>query len=96
MNTFKVGVASLVLIVSTASYADQYVHGYTRSNGTYVEPYHRTDRDGNSEDNYSTKGNTNPYTGERGEKNIDPYGSSSTGDGWGSRSESRNNYGGGF
>ena len=27
--------------------ADEYVHGYYRSNGTYVQPYFRSDPDGN-------------------------------------------------
>ncbi len=49
--------------------ADQYVKGYTRSNGTYVEGYHRTSPNSTTSDNYSTKGNVNPYTGEKGYKN---------------------------
>ena len=47
---------------------DQQVSGYTRSNGTYVEPYHRSQADGNPYNNYSTQGNTNPYTGQSGHK----------------------------
>lgn len=47
---------------------DQQVSGYTRSNGTYVEPYHRSQADSNPYNNYSTQGNTNPYTGQRGYK----------------------------
>ena len=49
----------------------EYVSGHYRSNGTYVEGYHRSDRNNTKLDNYSTKGNTNPYTGEKGYKN--PY-----------------------
>jgi hypothetical protein len=48
---------------------DQPVSGYTRSNGTYVEPYHRTEADTNPYNNYSTQGNVNPYTGQVGHKN---------------------------
>ena len=48
---------------------DQQVNGYSRSNGTYVEPYHRTAPDSNPYNNYSTQGNVNPYTGEVGHKN---------------------------
>ncbi|MCC5029771.1 MULTISPECIES: hypothetical protein [Burkholderia] len=49
--------------------SDQTVSGYTRSDGTYVQPYHRTAPDGNPYNNYSTQGNVNPYTGQRGYKN---------------------------
>ena len=42
------------------------VNGYFRSNGTYVAPYQRSVPDGYRFNNYSTLGNTNPYTGQRG------------------------------
>jgi hypothetical protein len=29
------------VVLAWQAAADQYVHGYTRSNGTYVQPYHR-------------------------------------------------------
>jgi len=51
--------------VRTAS-AQEYVHGYYRSNGTYVAPYYRSEPDGTVTDNYSYEGNVNPYTGEVG------------------------------
>ena len=44
------------------------VSGYFRSNGTYVEPYHRTRANSTEADNWSTKGNLNPFTGKRGSK----------------------------
>jgi hypothetical protein len=53
-------------LTSTAWGADVYVHGYTRSNGTYVEPYHRSAPDNTQMNNYSTQGNVNPYTGQQG------------------------------
>lgn len=46
--------------------ADTYVNGYRRSDGTYVQPHHRSDPDGNPYNNYSHRGSVNPYTGERG------------------------------
>lgn len=49
--------------------ADTYVDGYQKRDGTYVQPHHRSDR-GNSYNNYSRKGNVNPYTGKRGYKNT--------------------------
>ncbi len=48
---------------------DHYVRPHLRSNGTYVEGYRRTDADSSFYNNYSTQGNVNPYTGERGYKN---------------------------
>jgi hypothetical protein len=44
------------------------VHGYTTKNGTYVAPYHRTTADHTKNNNFSTKGNLNPYTGKKGTK----------------------------
>jgi hypothetical protein len=50
---------------------DQSVRGYTRHNGTYVQPHHQTAPDGNRFNNYSTQGNINPYTGQMG--TVNPY-----------------------
>jgi hypothetical protein len=44
------------------------VRGYYRHNGTYVAPYHRTSPDRTQYDNWSAKGNVNPYTGKIGTK----------------------------
>jgi endonuclease YncB( thermonuclease family) len=51
---------------STASTVD--VRGYFRKDGTYVPPHKRTAADGRFDDNWSTVGNVNPYTGEPGRK----------------------------
>ena len=48
--------------------ADQYVRGHLRSNGTYVQGYHRSSPNGTRLDNYSTQGNVNPYTGQSGSR----------------------------
>ena len=48
------------------------VHGYTRKDGTRVAPHHRSRPDGDSRNNYSTKGNVNPYTGKRGTRVTSP------------------------
>ncbi len=45
-----------------------HVKGYTRKDGTYVQPHNRTAPDGNFNNNWSTQGNVNPYTGEDGTK----------------------------
>lgn len=55
-----------LLTVSTQVFSDQWVNGYTRQNGTHVDGYHRTSPDSNPYNNYSSPGNTNPYTGAVG------------------------------
>lgn len=68
---FLILITSLFFLsVSTAS-ADTYVNGYYRKDGTYVKPHYRSDPNGSKMDNWSTKGNVNPYTGQIG--TIDPY-----------------------
>ena len=58
--------AALLLAVSASAVADQDVNGYTRKDGTYVQPYQRSNPNSNRYDNYSSQGNSNPYTGQRG------------------------------
>jgi len=50
--------------------AQVHVRGYTKKDGTYVAPHTRSSPNGTKADNYSTKGNVNPYTGKQGTKNI--------------------------
>lgn len=49
---------------------EHYVGGYTRSNGTYVAGHNQTNPNGTKYDNWSSKGNVNPYTGKAG--TVDP------------------------
>jgi hypothetical protein len=44
------------------------VHGYVTKGGTYVAPHYRTNPNSYRLDNWSTKGNLNPYTGTLGTK----------------------------
>ena len=69
MRAFLASLALVVLLQGAA--ADTYVRGHTRSDGTYVQPHYRTSPDGNPFNNYSSRGNTNPYTGQPG--TVDPY-----------------------
>ncbi len=55
-------------LTSISAYADVYVHGYYRADGTYVKPRYRSDPDGDFNNNWSTKGNKNPHTGGYGTK----------------------------
>jgi hypothetical protein len=61
---------ALFVALGLGSFAlgDVYVRGYYRKDGTYVRPHHRSDPDGNFWNNWSTKGNVNPYTGKPGTK----------------------------
>ena len=65
MKFIKILLLSLALLISFSSIAE-YVSGYYKSNGTYVQPYYRSDRNSTVTDNYSYYGNTNPYTGSVG------------------------------
>lgn len=57
---------------SSRSYSSKsgsvHVKGYTKKNGTYVAPHYRSSPNRTKADNWSHKGNVNPYTGEVGTK----------------------------
>ena len=74
----KVILAAVAVLTATAAHA-QYGgfgtgsnsnshtrQGYTTSTGTYVPPSHATNPNSTTSDNYSTRGNLNPYTGAVG------------------------------
>jgi hypothetical protein len=65
MKTAALILAAL-LCLSTVALAGEYVNGYTRSNGTYVQGHYRSSPDNSYNNNYSTQGNNNPYTGQSG------------------------------
>ena len=65
------------MVCSSVAVADVYVRGYTRSDGTYVAPHYRSSPNATRNDNWTTRGNVNPYTGEPGTRSPDyGYGSS--------------------
>lgn len=66
-------VSLFVLVMFSAGIvaAQVSVRGYTKKDGTYVAPHHRTAPDNTLSNNYSTKGNVNPYTGKEG--TVDQY-----------------------
>jgi len=60
-------VAGVFLIASVGiTFADTWVNSYTRRDGTYVSGHYRSDPNSTVTDNWSFKGNTNPYTGKVG------------------------------
>lgn len=81
----KLIIILILVLLPTAAIADVYVRGHYRSNGTYVQPHYRSDPNSTTLDNWSTKGNVNPYTGQYGTKpaypsapSYNPFGSSSS------------------
>lgn len=42
------------------------VRGYTKKDGTFVAPHHRTSPNNTQRDNWTSKPNQNPYTGKDG------------------------------
>lgn len=46
--------------------AQTYVKPYMKKDGTYVEGHVRSAPNNTNTDNYGTKGNSNPYTGQQG------------------------------
>ncbi|MDP3769976.1 MAG: hypothetical protein Q8R40_03515 [bacterium] len=59
-------VLGLVGFVGSAEAASRVRGYYKPSTGSYVMPHYRTSPNSTRFDNYSTKGNYNPYTGEKG------------------------------
>lgn len=60
---------TLVLLASTVSAAGSHGRkGHIRKDGTYVAPSRATNPDKTRTNNYSHKGNVNPYNGKKGTK----------------------------
>lgn len=69
----KIFTFALVLMVGVLSFSTfaeastVRVKGYyKKSTGTYVAPHYKTSPNRTKLDNYSTKGNYNPYSGKKG------------------------------
>lgn len=58
----------LALATTFALGRDVAVRGHVTKKGKYVAPSHRTSPDHTQRNNYSAKGNVNPYTGKKGTK----------------------------
>lgn len=79
--------SALLASICTGSYVAEagttYVRPYLRSDGTYVQPHFRTTPDSSRLNNWSTRGNVNPFTGRPGA--VDPFAYESPQLGWGRR-----------
>ena len=80
LAALRAGVAALVLTAAAslatqfapqAHACDSYVSGYYRSDGTYVSGHYRSCANSTTLDNWTTRGNYNPYTGQPGYRS--PY-----------------------
>lgn len=70
----KIILASILVLATASASAQVHVNGYTKTDGTYVAPHVQTTPNSTINDNYSTKGNVNPYTGKEGTVNpVPPY-----------------------
>ena len=59
---------AIVLAVFAGAVIAKPAKGYIKKDGTYVQPHQKTAPNKTKDDNHSTKGNTNPYTGKKGTK----------------------------
>lgn len=67
----KVLIAAVLAAISTSAVAQVHVRGHFRKDGTYVQPHVRSSPNSSRADNWSSKGNVNPYTGQTG--TVEPY-----------------------
>ena len=75
-------VGAVAVFFSTAAMAQVYVSPHVDRNGNYTQGHYRSNPDGNPHNNYSTRGNVKPYTGQAGR--VDPYATPSYGNSRGS------------
>lgn len=62
----------LTLTPVTAEAASRVKGYYKPKTGTYVQPHYRSSPNRSKIDNWSTKGNYNPFTGKKGYKSLFP------------------------
>ncbi len=70
----KILCLSLVILLGFTSVVfakTVHVRGSATKSGTYRQPHNKTSPNKTKFDNWSTKGNVNPYTGKKG--TADPY-----------------------
>ncbi len=57
---------SFFLVTASSAEALQKVKGYTTKKGTYVAPHVKSSPNKSKLDNFSAKGNVNPFNGKKG------------------------------
>lgn len=68
--TFLLALLISIYLFAQVNPSHSRVRGYANKRGTYVAPHERTKPNSTAKDNYSTKGNVNPYTGKKGTKPV--------------------------
>ena len=80
MNQISIALALLISLAATSdafargggsrggSSGSHAVKGHTTKSGAYVAPHRQTNPNGTRIDNWSTRGNVNPYTGKPGSR----------------------------
>lgn len=76
ITTHLISILSFFVLLNSTSFGQSnskhtYVKAHYRKDGTYVKGYYKTMPNGTNRDNFSTKGNLNPYTGQYGWINPD-------------------------
>ena len=67
---FKIILATVALVMGAgAASAQTYQRPHLDKNGRYSDGGYRSKPNGTQLDNYSTKGNVNPYSGKKGSRN---------------------------
>jgi hypothetical protein len=61
-------ILTILCLTSPANAQIKMQQGYIKKDGTYVQPHIKTKADGNIYNNFSTKGNKNPYNNKAGYK----------------------------
>lgn len=62
----RILLAIIAVFLADVALADNYTRPHMRKDGTYVPGHYSTEPNDRRYDNYSGRGNINPYTGERG------------------------------
>jgi hypothetical protein len=62
----KLIAALLIATFAATAWAQTYVRPHVNKDGTYIEGHYRSAPNHTDSDNYSTKGNVNPFTGQDG------------------------------
>ena len=77
MKKLILTVAFFIAVISLSARAEARVTRvrpyYKPSTGTYVAPHFKTSPDSTKFDNFSTRGNSNPFTGKKGYASPDKW-----------------------
>ena len=67
-KSMKKTVVILLATLTLSAWSQTYVAPHVTKNGTYVEGHYRSNPNNTERDNYGSKGNYNPYSGQEGSR----------------------------